>query len=143
VVFVTIFSRSFNSISYYVIVALLSSLSDNYDTPLVSELLAAALKTPTNRALFLSFSHFRSVPTVIELRTSHIDGCSYYSFYLSRAGVEQSPLLLWPLIGLLYQPWMIDGFDCKAVSGMNKWQGKPKYSEETYPSVALYTTDPT
>jgi hypothetical protein len=26
--------------------------------------------------------------------------------------VEQSPLLLWPFIGLLYQPWMLHGDDC-------------------------------
>jgi hypothetical protein len=26
---------------------------------------------------------------------------------------------------------------------MNEWQGKPKYSEETCPSAALATTDPT
>jgi hypothetical protein len=37
-----------------------------------------------------------------------------------------------PVVGLLYQPWMIDGDDCRAVSGMNAWQGKPKYSEKTH-----------
>jgi hypothetical protein len=46
------------------------------------------------------------------------------------------------LIGLLYQPWVIDG-DCGADDGMNEWQGKPKYSEETRPSAALSATDPT
>jgi hypothetical protein len=39
-------------------------------------------------------------------------------------GVELSPLLLRPFIGLLYQRWMIDGDDCGAVSRMNEWQGK-------------------
>jgi hypothetical protein len=43
------------------------------------------------------------------------------------AGVEPSPLVLRPFIGLLYQPWMIDGVDCGAVSGMNNWEGKPEY----------------
>jgi hypothetical protein len=38
--------------------------------------------------------------------------------------VDPSPLLLLPFIGLLYQPWMIDGDDCGAVGGMNEWQGK-------------------
>jgi hypothetical protein len=38
---------------------------------------------------------------------------------------------------------MIDGDDCGAVSGMNEWQAKSKYSEETFPSAALTTTDPT
>jgi hypothetical protein len=65
-------------------------------------------------------------------------------FYLSiGAGVEPSPLLLRPFIGLLYQPWMIDGDDCGAISVINEWQGKPKYCEETCPSAALSTTDPT
>jgi hypothetical protein len=26
-----------------------------------------------------------------------------------------------PFIGLLYRPWMTDGDDCGAVSGMNVW----------------------
>jgi hypothetical protein len=38
---------------------------------------------------------------------------------------------------------MMDGDDCGAVSAMNEWQGKPKYPEETCPSAALSTTDPT
>jgi hypothetical protein len=56
--------------------------------------------------------------------------------------VVHSLLLLRPFIGLLYRPCMIDGDDCKAISGMNELQGKPRYSEETCRSVAL-TTDPT
>jgi hypothetical protein len=35
------------------------------------------------------------------------------------------------------------GDDCGAISGMNDWQGKPKYSEKTCTSDALSTTDPT
>jgi hypothetical protein len=42
---------------------------------------------------------------------------------------------------LLYQSWMIDGDGCGAISGMNEWQGKPKYWEKTCPSAT--TTDPT
>jgi hypothetical protein len=57
--------------------------------------------------------------------------------------VEPSPLLLQPFIGLLYRPWMIDSVDCGAISGMNGWQGKPKYSEETFPTAALSTSDST
>jgi hypothetical protein len=38
---------------------------------------------------------------------------------------------------------MIDGDDCRAISGMNECQGKPKYSEKPCPSAALSTTDPT
>jgi hypothetical protein len=34
--------------------------------------------------------------------------------------VEPDPLLLRPFIGLLYQPWMIDGDDCGAIGGMNE-----------------------
>jgi hypothetical protein len=30
----------------------------------------------------------------------------------------------------MYQPWMMDGEDCGAISGMNEWQGIPKYWEE-------------
>jgi hypothetical protein len=38
---------------------------------------------------------------------------------------------------------MTDGDDCGAIGGMNEWQEKPKYSEETCHSAALSTTDPT
>jgi hypothetical protein len=62
-------------------------------------------------------------------------------FYLYNwAVVEPGPLLLQPFIGLLHQPWVIDGDDCGAIGGMNGWQGKPKYWEETCPSTALCTT---
>jgi hypothetical protein len=37
-------------------------------------------------------------------------------------GVELSPLLLRPFTGLLYRPWMIDGDDCGAISGLNEWR---------------------
>jgi hypothetical protein len=50
-----------------------------------------------------------------------------------------SSLSLRPFIGLLYQPYMIDGDDCGATSGMNHWQGKLKYSEKPCPSATLYT----
>jgi hypothetical protein len=38
---------------------------------------------------------------------------------------------------------MIDGDGCGTISGMNEWQGKPKYLEETCRSADLSTTDPT
>jgi hypothetical protein len=34
--------------------------------------------------------------------------------------VEPSPLLLWPYIGILYQPWMVDGDDCRVIGRMNE-----------------------
>jgi hypothetical protein len=39
------------------------------------------------------------------------------------------------LLAYFYQPWMIDGDDCGAISGMIEKQGKPMYSEETCPSA--------
>jgi hypothetical protein len=38
---------------------------------------------------------------------------------------------------------MIDCDDCGAISEMNEWEGKPKYSEKNYPRAALSTTYPT
>jgi hypothetical protein len=35
------------------------------------------------------------------------------------------------------------GDDCGAISGINEWQAKQKYSEETCLRTALTTTDPT
>jgi hypothetical protein len=52
-----------------------------------------------------------------------------------RSGAEPRPLLLRQCIGLLYEHWMLDSDDCGAVSGMNEWQRKPRYSEKTCPSV--------
>jgi hypothetical protein len=49
------------------------------------------------------------------------------------AAVEPRTLLLWPFIGLLYPPWIIHDDDCRTISGMNNWQGKPKYSEKSAP----------
>jgi hypothetical protein len=60
--------------------------------------------------------------------------CVIYLF-LYGDGVKPIPPLVWPLIGLLYQPW-------GAVSGTNAWQGKAKYSEGTFPSAVLSATDP-
>jgi hypothetical protein len=60
--------------------------------------------------------------------------------FIFGAGVDYL-LLLRSFIGLLYQPRMIDDDDCGAVSEINQWQGKPKYSEETCPIAALCTTD--
>jgi hypothetical protein len=62
--------------------------------------------------------------------------------FIYGTGVQQSPLLLRPFIGLLYRPWMIDCERCGAVSGMNEWLAKPKYSKRL-PSAAMSTTNPT
>jgi hypothetical protein len=44
--------------------------------------------------------------------------------------METSPLVLRPLVGLLYQPWIIDDA-CGAMAEMNNLAGKPKYSKKT------------
>jgi hypothetical protein len=65
---------------------------------------------------------------------------SYLFIYLFRTGLEPNPLFLRSFIGLLHQPRLIDDDDddCGAISGMNEWQGKPKYRERTCP---VSTTD--
>jgi hypothetical protein len=54
------------------------------------------------------------------------------------AGVEPSSLLLRPLTGLLYLPWMMDDTNW----WINDWQGKLKCSETTFPSAALPIANP-
>jgi hypothetical protein len=51
-------------------------------------------------------------------------GIRYVTIFLFilRAVVEPRPLLLRPVIGLLYQPLVIDYDDCGAVGGINEWQ---------------------
>jgi hypothetical protein len=51
-------------------------------------------------------------------------------------------LLLRPLTGLLYEPWMINGDDRGAIGGVPEWHRKRKYSEKTCPSAIWSTTDP-
>jgi hypothetical protein len=58
------------------------------------------------------------------------------------AEMVSSPLLLWPLIGLFYQPWMTVGDDFGAIRGINLWQGKMNNSEEICPSTAVFTIHP-
>jgi hypothetical protein len=68
------------------------------------------------------------------LRIEQNDAIMFHLFlFTNGAGVEPH---------LLYQPWMMDGDDCGAISGMNEWQGKPKYPEKTCPSAVLPTADP-
>jgi hypothetical protein len=57
--------------------------------------------------------------------------------------MESSGLLLRPLIGILYQPWMIEDVGFGAIGETNDWQGKLMYLEKTYPSTTLSTTNPT
>jgi hypothetical protein len=71
---------------------------------------------------------------------------TFFSFadcFMYEAGVKPSALWLRKFIELLYQLWMRYIDDCGAIRGMNEWQDKPKYAEETCPSAALSTTDPT
>jgi hypothetical protein len=59
----------------------------------------------------------------------------YIYIYIYIAGMEPNPLTLRPSVVLLYQPWMIYGDDFGAINGVNEWQDKPKYSEETCPGI--------
>jgi hypothetical protein len=64
--------------------------------------------------------------------------CIYLFIYLCGWNGTKSTTtaaIYWPI----YQLCMIDGDHCGAVSGMNEWQGKRKYSEETCPSAAMST----
>jgi hypothetical protein len=63
--------------------------------------------------------------------------------FLYGAGVEPSPLLLWPFINLWYQSRMINGDDCGAISGMNEWHGDTEVLGANLPqclSVHTYST---
>jgi hypothetical protein len=64
----------------------------------------------------------------------------FISFIIS--GVGLSPLGTAATSGQLYKPQMIWGWLWS--NWWNEdWQGKPKYSEKTCPSAALFTTNPT
>jgi hypothetical protein len=64
-------------------------------------------------------------------------------FNLCGPGVELSPLILLPFIALVYPPGMTDGDDCGAISRVNEWQVKPKFSEKFCHGTALPTADGT
>jgi hypothetical protein len=74
-----------------------------------------------------------NMPLEAYLTSRNIRKESFSLFFIYGAGVEPSPLLLRPFVGILHQPWMIDGDDCGVISGVNQWQGNPKYSEDTCP----------
>jgi hypothetical protein len=59
------------------------------------------------------------------------------------SGVRRSPLVTAAATGLLYQPQMRDDGGCGATGRMKIWQGKPKGSEKTCPSVTFSTTNAT
>jgi hypothetical protein len=44
----------------------------------------------------------------------------YIFFIIYGAGIEPNSLLLPPFIGLLYQPWTVDGDDCGTITEMNE-----------------------
>jgi hypothetical protein len=64
--------------------------------------------------------------------------CKHDSFLIYGAGVGLSPVLHGPFIGLLYQPWMINGGDCGAVGGMNVGQGNRSTQRE--PALSALTS---
>jgi hypothetical protein len=61
----------------------------------------------------------------------------FFILFIYGTGVEPGSLLLLPFIDIFHQLLMIDGDDYGAISEMNEWQGKPKYSQKTCPSAAL------
>jgi hypothetical protein len=63
--------------------------------------------------------------------------------FIYEDGLEPSPLLLRPCIGLLYQSWMIDVGDCEASNVMNEWQGKLKHSGKISWVPLLHHKSPT
>jgi hypothetical protein len=67
--------------------------------------------------------------------------CHYRKIY--GTGMEPSPLLLRPFIGLFYKPFMMGGDDRRTISEMNEWQDQPKYPKNTCPSVVLSPVNPT
>jgi hypothetical protein len=75
------------------------SLGDIHGKPL-----CVSLNEPTDKAAFDARPRRRN-----------------YFVFICGAGVEPSPLLLRPFIGLLYQPWMIHDDDCGAIGEMNEW----------------------
>jgi hypothetical protein len=80
---------------------------------LVTLLVEAIISSETS---VLTRTTLRNIP---EDRILHSQ-CQVFKFIIG-AGVESSPLLLPAFIGLLCQPWMLDGDDCGTVSGMNRF----------------------
>jgi hypothetical protein len=64
--------------------------------------------------------------------------CTFLFLWWSGTKSTSVEATYWPIV-----PAMNDSDDCGAISGMNYWQGKPKYSEETRPIYALSTKNPT
>jgi hypothetical protein len=69
----------------------------------------------------------------------------FHTWLFSLGGVRLSPLGTSANVCLLYQPRMIDGDEWWLWSSWwnEDWHGKPKYSEKTFPSATLSTTNPT
>jgi hypothetical protein len=74
----------------------------------------ALVRTDVSEKLRASFSR---VTRIGELGTTLVTASVPSSPILV---VDPSSLLLWPFICLLYQPWLLDGDDCGAVSGMDE-----------------------
>jgi hypothetical protein len=62
-----------------------------------------------------------------------------YMYLLHWKGIKSTiaTAIYWPIV------LNLDGDDCGAISGINKWQEKPKCPEKSCSSAALFTTDPT
>jgi hypothetical protein len=61
-----------------------------------------------------------------------------FCLFIYGAGMDTSAQLLRPFIGV---SWMIDVDECRTINGMNEWQGKPQYKEETCPSADCTETN--
>jgi hypothetical protein len=63
-----------------------------------------------------------------------------FIYLVGRSGVESTntEATYWPTVPALDDDDDDDDDDCGAISGMNEWQGKPKYLETTRPSAAVH-----
>jgi hypothetical protein len=66
-----------------------------------------------------------------------------FFFYFLVVGWDWVHLVRRPLLGLLYQPRMINDGECESNRCNENWQGNPKYLEKTCPSATLSTTNST
>jgi hypothetical protein len=88
---------------------------------------------------------FWVLPITQTIHDSNISSAAFIigSLFMCMAEVEPSPMLLRSFIGLLYQPWTLDGDDCGAIGGMNECKRETEVLGGTCPTVTLCTTNPT
>jgi hypothetical protein len=98
-------------------------------------MMEALISSETSETSVLTRETGRNIPEDTILHSHRRENLkSYNNRFISLslvAGVVPTPLLLRPVIGLLYQPRMTDNDDSGGIAGMNDWQKKPKYSEKT------------